>query len=544
MVKSEEQRANMAEKTSPRAPASVSIGRQLDKEKINVLTKRIESLLSSNNSLRQSAERNEKDTHDIVLYFQREMEMKDDIISRLNEELVKKEGQMRAEIDRLKETYDDEIADLKAENASIIDDLKGKLVSIENDLSNLESYKRDKEYHDRKLSQIEANYAKEKAEALFALDEQERKFIEQKAHMLKDLEDQKAAFRNAALKEAREALDAETKKLAIENARFSEELKFHHTISREHQVEKTKLETSLVTAKREIALLTEKEEEYAKQLHLKSKEIKQLRERVEELEKLHMASIEKFRQRTKDMKTSMHKELENATLDAAGLRRLIKIKNKELQHMKTLAATIIQQRSDVETFLLESLTEVQDIIRKERRKQRIESDQQMLNSRLAEGIRKWEKGEGSMPIRTGTFPKIKPHNTHHMDPRGAHVSNLPSREEEKVYIKDLTWEDKELVLRFLFAKINGKHNDIKMDLRRRSARDSKDDSFPVFISEGKGLPIEMDGQGDDGGPSYESSFALPGFEDGSTELGIPFDQERETDDKYDFVVDTDFPDLA
>lgn len=60
----------MADKLSPRPPPSVSIGRQLDKEKIDVLSKRVENLVSSNNSLRTTAERNEKDTHDIVLYFQ------------------------------------------------------------------------------------------------------------------------------------------------------------------------------------------------------------------------------------------------------------------------------------------------------------------------------------------------------------------------------------------------------------------------------------------------------------------------------------------
>lgn len=49
----------------------------------------------NNNELRTNASRNEKDNHDIVLYFQREMEMKDDVITRLNEELVKRETQLK-----------------------------------------------------------------------------------------------------------------------------------------------------------------------------------------------------------------------------------------------------------------------------------------------------------------------------------------------------------------------------------------------------------------------------------------------------------------
>ena len=41
-----------------------------------------------------------------------------------------------------------------------------------------------------------------------------------------------------------------------------------------------------------------------------------------------------------------------------GLRRLIQIKNKELKQMKSLAATILSQRSETEQFFLESLQEV------------------------------------------------------------------------------------------------------------------------------------------------------------------------------------------
>jgi hypothetical protein len=41
-----------------------------------------------------------------------------------------------------------------------------------------------------------------------------------------------------------------------------------------------------------------------------------------------------------------------------GLRRLIQIKNKELRQMKSLAATILDQRTEVEQYFLESLQEV------------------------------------------------------------------------------------------------------------------------------------------------------------------------------------------
>ncbi|CAE7471480.1 unnamed protein product, partial [Symbiodinium microadriaticum] len=113
-----------------------------------------------------------------------------------------------------------------------------------------------------------------------------------------------------------EAMDSEAKKLVVENQRINEELKFHNMISYEFQLEKDKLEQALIVARRDVALLTEKEQEYAKQNYLKTREIKVLRERVEQLEKAQVTSIEKYRARTKELRGTISKDLEDATLDA------------------------------------------------------------------------------------------------------------------------------------------------------------------------------------------------------------------------------------
>jgi len=108
-------------------PKSFKISRQLDQEKIDFLTKRINEILTSNNDLRTSSSRNEKDTHDIVLYFQREMEMKDDIISRLNEELVKRETQLKFEVERMKKQFEENLAELRDSTDYSIQELQDKL---------------------------------------------------------------------------------------------------------------------------------------------------------------------------------------------------------------------------------------------------------------------------------------------------------------------------------------------------------------------------------------------------------------------------------
>jgi hypothetical protein len=60
------------------------------------------------------------------------------------------------------------------------------------------------------------------------------------AHIFKDLDDRKVAFREVALKEAKQAMSAEAKKILADNNRMFEELKFHHTMTAELELEKVK----------------------------------------------------------------------------------------------------------------------------------------------------------------------------------------------------------------------------------------------------------------------------------------------------------------
>lgn len=471
-------------------PKSFKISRQLDQEKIDFLSTRINEILSSNTELRQSSSRNEKDTHDIVLYFQREMEMKDDIIGRLNEELVKRETQLKFEVERMKKKFEAELTELRSSTDVTIEDLSSQLAKALADLNAISQYQEEKDAYEGKMRQLERQCQDQRQEMFDSLDEQERKALEEKAAIWRDVDEQKAMFREVALKEARDLMGAEAKRIVSENSRMSEELKFHTINSAELTTDKAAMHTALVEARRDVSILADKEIEYARQGLLKAKEIKALRERVEQLEKMQAANMERFKHRAKELKATVSRELEEATLDAAGLRRLLKLKNKELVHMKTLAATILNQRSDTEKFFLESLGEVKDIIRKEKQRTLVETKVVLNRLRSGSGV---GVGGGTKSV---AFPplKVRGPNLHHLD--GRTPSELPMNALENVNIRDLTWEDKELVLRVLFAKINGAENQGKaQSLGRSGGASSMPMPDPIFVSGGGGsvmLPADVD----------------------------------------------------
>lgn len=483
-------------------PKAYKISRQLDQERIDFLSKRIEELLGSNNELRTSSSRNEKDTHDIVLYFQREMEMKDDIIARLNEELIKRETQLKFEVEKMKKKFETEKEDIQRNADYQMVDLTNRLEKAEADLNALVIYQQEKEKHEAKVTKLEKSLNDQRQEMFDSLDEQERKFLEENANKMKELDEQKLAFRELALKEAREAMGEEVKKIVADNTRMSEELKFHSVMTADLQADKSALETELQTIKRELSIVGDKEIEYAHQGFFKAKEIKALRERVEHLEKQQAVNVEKFKHKTKELKATVHRELEEATLDAAGLRRLLKIKNKELQRMKTLAATILSQRTEVEQFFLESLNEVKSLIKKDRKRTHVET--KIVLNKLRSGSGTAGVGKSSKGQVTAFPPlKVKGANLHHLDARK--TSDIPLGNGEEINIKSLSWEDKELVLRVLFAKMNGSQKavDSAVDIGTQGRTGgmselplpllSQDDgNAPVFISEGAGFIPEGD----------------------------------------------------
>ena len=202
--------------------------RQLDQEKISVLTDRVEKLLKSNNILRNGASKAEKDAHDVSQYFKREMEVKDEIIGRLNEELIKRDTQLKQEIEKIKKKFDFDLHELRAKTEAVIVDLRMRLSANEKDLIALEAYRKDRDIHDERNRELERLLAEKDEMMAAALDEQERKFFEEKAHMYKDMEKRKEILREIALKEAREAMGSEAKTILANNDRMFDELKFLH----------------------------------------------------------------------------------------------------------------------------------------------------------------------------------------------------------------------------------------------------------------------------------------------------------------------------
>ena len=233
-----------------------------------------------------------------------------------------------------------------------------------------------------------------------------------------------AEMKKTSQEEAVERLDASTKKILFENRRMAEELRLQVQETDELQKAKRYLEEENKKLKREVQLNEQSVKEYAKQGFRQSREIKELGGKVKTLERSLGTTTREHEKEKQGLVATDRRKIAEMELDGQGLRQLVRMKTKELASVKKLAAIVLHKRNEVETFLLESIEQVKAEIGRQR------AEEERLLPRGSRGQ--------LLPSLTG----------------GNRPSKLPSSADERVDIRDLTWDDRERVLRLLFARIN------------------------------------------------------------------------------------------
>merc|ERR1719155_253530 len=117
---------------------------------------------------------------------------------------------------------------------------------------------------ERALEQGEAERDDMAENHKLALDNLERKFLEEKNRLHKEYKQMLAEMKKASQEEAVERLDASTKKILFENRRMAEELRVQVQETDELQKVKASLEEDNKKLRREVALHEQSVKEYAK----------------------------------------------------------------------------------------------------------------------------------------------------------------------------------------------------------------------------------------------------------------------------------------
>lgn len=401
---------------------------QRKKKALQETKTKCEELLAENRLLLEEREANHQETYEVTEFLRKEILRKNEKIASLEALLEQREIQVESEKAQFIKHAETKVNELKTQWGARETELVSQVEYLQKELNSLKEFKERQMEIEAEMERLrEDNEELRQAQEAKAA-ELERKFIEQNTKLKKEYEQKLEELKKSSEEDIDERLDASVKRILQQNRRMAEELRLHVQETDELQREKRLLEDEKKRLMREVEIKREMEEQYAKRGSKQSREIRENAQKVASLEKSLGQMMKDFEGERSALKTQSKEELDAAKVEQNGLRRLLKLKTRELNNIRRLAQEVVRQRSDVESFLIDSLSYVREQVADERKTS-------MVQERSSRGLPNINSpsGQGSSSGRPGASG-------------GSAASKLD--------IRDLSWEDREKVMRLLFSKIN------------------------------------------------------------------------------------------
>lgn len=357
-----------------------------------------------NRNLIKQLEDTQRENYEVTEHLRRELLQKTERIAELDAEVERMREEKESELERFEELAAMREAEHRIKSEAREAELQAQLDQLTAKLAGVQDYQQRQIEIEEDILRLKEENQKLKEKLEQQRSELERYYLELNTKIRKEYEQKMEELKKAAEEEIDERLDASVKRILQQNRRMAEELKIHVQETDMLQQEVRLLEEERNRLTREVVLKSELEEGYAKRGAQQAITIKDAQSKVVTLEHSLQQVIQDFERERQAIQRTTQSQIADSQAESEALRRLVKLKTRELKNIRRLAQEVLLQRSDVETFLLSSL----HIARKE-----VE--------------------------RESLYPPSERSDT---------------GEAGRMDIKDLPWEDRERILRLLFAKIN------------------------------------------------------------------------------------------
>ncbi|XP_068194548.1 basal body-orientation factor 1 [Antennarius striatus] len=405
-------------------------------------------LARTNEELTNQLYRQEKDMIEITDFLKKEDAAKEKQIRMLQRSLKRQEACARDEQNNLAEDYTLQIKEMQ----DLFRQRSDEFSTIQEGMRKIKEFQTTKAQMEQELSNIRESMEVAEKEHRENLNKMEFKFFKEKARLEGEAEQKIALVMERAHNEAVVQLDEASHSVFKENVRLNEALKYHIKEAEELQ----KLTNSL--AKENASLALDKNtfelmvKENATQMEAQKEELSRLRAKVASLEHIQDLKAGESDQDNEEKKKGKERtalvSIQAGQAELEKLQKVIAMRESELRDIKKLSSTIVRQRTELELFFHEALAQVKQEIMTSRQQYKKEAQR-------AYGWRLREATAGKIkfpPIRT--FHK-SPHSTNSVHSDMEAASKWTYQPGSKVEMSDLTWEQREQVLRLLFAKMNG-----------------------------------------------------------------------------------------
>ncbi|XP_030786747.1 basal body-orientation factor 1 isoform X4 [Rhinopithecus roxellana] len=401
------------------------------------------TLAKSNEDLKKKQCKMEKDIMSVLSYLKKQDQEKDNMIEKLKQQLNETKEKAQEEKDKLEQKYTRQINELEGQFHQ-----KAKEIGmIHTELKAVRQFQRRKIQVERELDDLKENLRNTERIHQETLRRLESRFFEEKHRLEQEAEKKIIMLAERAHHEAVVQLNDAGRNVFKENVYLQKALAYHLKEADALQKNSQKLQEShtLLLHQKEINDLLIKEK--IMQLVQQRSQIQTLQKKVVNLETALGYMTKEFESEV--LKLQQHAMIENQAgqVEIDKLQHLLQMKDREMNRVKKLAKNILDERTEVERFFLDALHQVkQQILISRKHYKQIAQAAFNLKMRAA-------------CARRTEYPKIRTFDGREHSTNSVNQDLLEAEKwthiEGNVDIGDLTWEQKEKVLRLLFAKMNG-----------------------------------------------------------------------------------------
>lgn len=259
----------------------------------------------------------------------------------------------------------------------------------------------------------------------------------------------------------------------------------HVEVTNGLQKDKSALQLETAKLARDLDLLRQAEALHLQRSSSQARCIAENSSKLQKLEKTLGQVIHQYSAERRDLEEEHKKRIAVLAAERQTLKRVAQTKINELKKVRQLAQQVLGERGEVERFFIESLHYVLDQIRNAKKLSRkphcnmnlSHSHNQVVEENISSSSiphlpsvwvsSSWPGAGLPMTSKTGPMPfkstvqqgaksKLNLAGQRHF-PIMQSLEEVPVRITPKVDISELTWEEREKVLRYLFQKINSVH---------------------------------------------------------------------------------------
>ncbi|XP_072545620.1 basal body-orientation factor 1-like [Salminus brasiliensis] len=401
-------------------------------------------LARANEELTNQQYRTEKDNIDIVAFLKKTDLEKEAKIAALEEQLKDQKSKALHEKELVVAEYMLKINELEEKFKKRSNEFR----MIQGELKTIKEFRKKKAQMEQDLSSMKESMYVAEREHKDSLARMEHKFFSEKARLEKEAEQRIARLAERAHNAAIVQLDDASRSVFKENVRLNEALGYHLK-----EVEELR-RTNEALAEENASLILHKEtselmmKENVAQLAAQRSEISELRAKVATLEQALGIMAAEFEQEKTAVLERAVVSTQASGVELEKLQKLLSMREREMSRVKQLARGIVEQRTELELFFHEALAQVKQEITASQLQYRQEA-MVAYRRRMSEA----RAGRTEHP-RIRNFNKT-PHSTNNVYTDLEEAEKWSNLQSSKVDMSELTWEQKERVLRLLFAKMNG-----------------------------------------------------------------------------------------